>query len=661
MGEQQRIDELVNLLNDYSYSYYVLSESKISDYEYDKLYRELKELEEKTGIVHEDSPTVSVGFTMDNAFEKVPLNPPMLSLDNVFEMVELADFIVKTEDDEGMYCFEHKLDGLSCELRYKYGKLYLATTRGNGETGENVTHNALKIKDIPKFSKKLENIEDFRCRGEVYMLKEVFERVNKLREKRGEKLLANPRNTASGTMRNLDSSVLDERELNMFVYDIVDAEKYGIETQKQLLIFLDEAGFKVQKDYKVTSDFNDMQKFIDDMICNRNSMEYDVDGAVIKLNNLKSRRKLGEGSKAPKWATAYKFPPEQGRTRIVDVEFRVGRTGVLTPRFKFEPLRLAGSTVTYATGNNQDFINDLDLRIGDIAIVQKAGDIIPEIIGVDKTVRTGNEKEIVIPDVCPECGGEVIHVSGESAKRCVNNLCPAQAIRGISYFVSKDCMDIDGMGEKLVEKLYNGGFIKNYANIYELQPEQFMEVEGMGLQSIANTVNAIEDSKGRSLERLITGLGIPLVGKRTAKDLAKHFKHIGNLMSASVIDLVQIEGIGYETATSIYKFFGREDVLDMVETFSNCGINLSYIGKYETNEGTDFNGKSVVITGGFTKFKRTELTERLEALGASVKTSVSTKTDILVCGEDPGSKLTKAEGFGTRIIHEEELLKILNI
>jgi len=661
MGEQQRIDELVNLLNDYSFSYYNLNESKISDYEYDKLYKELKGLEEKTGIVHEDSPTINVGFMESSAFEKVQLNPPMLSLDNVFEMGELADFIVKTVDDSGKYCFEHKLDGLSCELRYRYGKLYLATTRGNGETGENVTHNALKIKDVPKFSKKLEGIENFKCRGEVYMKKSAFENLNKIRESRGEKLFANTRNTASGTMRSLDSSILDERELSMFVYDIVDANEYGIETQEELLNFLDEAGFKVQKDFIVTSDFNDMQRFVNNMIINRNSMECDVDGAVIKLNSLKSRRKLGEGSKAPKWATAYKFPPEQGRTKIVDVEFRVGRTGVLAPRFKFEPLRLAGSTVTYATGNNQDFINELDLRIGDIAIVQKAGDIIPEIVGVDITVRDGSEKEIVIPDICPECGGEVIRVSGESAKRCVNNLCPAQAIRGISYFVSKDCMDIDGMGEKLVEKLYSGGFIKNYANIYELQPEQFMEVEGMGLQSIANTLNAIENSKGRSLERLITGLGIPLVGKRTAKDLAKHFKHIGNLITASVINLVQIEGIGYETATSIHKFFEREDVLDMIETFSNFGINLSYIGKYETTESTDFNGKSIVITGGFSKFKRTELSERLEAMGAAVKTSISTKTDILVCGEDPGSKLTKAEGFGTRIIYEEELLRILEI
>lgn len=655
-----RVDELVSKLDQYSHEYYVLDQPTIPDEEYDKLYRELVELEEAyPELIQNNSPTQRVGGTLLEGFEKVAHDTPMLSLDNAFSEDELMAFdrrVAQLVDAPYSYHCELKIDGLAVSLKYVNGKLQQAVTRGDGTVGENVTANVRTIKSIPLTLKKPLTLE---ARGEIYMPKSSFIALNEKREEQGEAVFANPRNAAAGTLRNLDPKVTASRNLSVFLYALTNVSEQPVDTQDAALTMLDQLGLKTNPERKVFDSMSDVWSFIEDYQEKRTSLPYEIDGIVIKVNELVNQEKAGYTVKAPRWAIAYKFPAEEARTTIREVEWSVGRTGVVTPTAIMDPVQLAGTTVQRASLHNIDLMIEKDIRLGDTAVVRKAGDIIPEVIKVDVDERSEDSEPYVFPTHCPACDSELMHLEDEVALRCMNPSCSAQAKERLSHFVSRNAMNIDGLGERVVSQLYEKGLVKDVADLYYLEKEALLELDKIADKSADNMLKAIDASRSNSLERLIFGLGIRHVGSKAARLLAEEFESIDHLKAASVESIRAIEGIGEKIADSIHSFFELEEAEDLIDKLKKAEVNMTYTGIKQKEAKTDsmFADKTVVITGKLEHFTRNELKEKLIELGAKVTGSVSKNTDYLIAGEEAGSKLTKAESLDVPIIDETTVIE----
>ena len=652
------IEQLRSIINYHSNLYYTKDDPEISDFEYDALMNRLKEMErENPSLITPDSPTRRVGGQVLAGFETVTHTVQMQSLTDVFDREGVIEFGKKTSaalGEEPEYVTELKIDGLSVSLEYRNGVFERGSTRGDGITGEDVTQNLRTIRTIPL--KLSENIPYLEVRGEVYMPHQSFLRLNELQEEREQKPFKNPRNAAAGSLRQLDSSVTAQRNLDIFVFNIQQIEGKTIETHTEGLKYLSHLGFKTIPEkavYKTIEDAFDEVLTIGE---NRDKLDFDIDGAVIKVNSLKQRQILGQTAKCPKWAVAYKFPPEKKETKITDITVQVGRTGVLTPNAVLETVRLAGTEVSRATLHNIDYIRQKDIRIGDTVIVQKAGDIIPEVLEVVKDKRSGNEKVFQMPERCPVCGAAVSREEGEAAVRCTGGECPAQLARNIIHFVSRDAMDIEGMGPAVVERLLNEKLIASAADIYTLSASEIEKLEKMGKKSAENLISAIEKSKENDLSRLIFALGIRHVGARNAKILAEHFKTLDNLINAPESEIAEVDEMGDITAQSIKKFFLQPQNTDIVEKLRKSGVNFLY---KEQQTGDIFNDKVFVLTGTLPTLSRSEATEIIQQNGGKVSSSVSKKTDYVLFGDDAGSKLLKAQQLGTVTIDEAQFKKLL--
>ncbi|GAV26259.1 DNA ligase (NAD(+)) LigA [Carboxydothermus islandicus] len=656
---RKRIEELRALLHYHNYRYYVLDQPEISDAEYDRMLRELISLEQQyPEFITPDSPSQRVGGEVAKEFREVAHLKPMYSLDNAFGPEDLREFDRRVRSllpgQEVEYEVELKIDGLAISLVYENGVLVRGATRGNGTTGEDITANVKTIKAIPlKLRKPIPLLE---VRGEAYMPKESFARLNEQREERGEPLFANPRNAAAGSLRQLDPKVTAERDLSAFMYAIGEVQGYEPKTQAELMEWLLELGFKVNPYREVFNNIEDVINYCQSWHDKRFSLPYVIDGLVIKVNSLAQQEILGYTAKSPRWAIAYKFPAEIAETRLKDIIVRVGRTGVLTPTAIFEPVSLAGTTVTRASLHNEDYIREKDIRIGDIIRVQKAGEIIPEVVEVVKEKRTGAEKEFVMPDTCPVCQGKAVRLPGEAAWRCTNASCPAQLKEGIVHFASRGAMNIEGLGPAVAELLLDAGLIHNYADLYYLSAEEVAKLPRMGKKSAENLINAIEKSKQNSLERLIYGLGIRLVGEKAARDLAVYFKELDRLILASEEEIMTIPSVGPKMAASIKAFFAQKENLELIEKLKAAGVNTKYLAEVRDNR---LEGLTFVLTGTLSSFTRKEAEQLILSLGGKVSSSVSKKTSYVVVGEDPGSKLTKAKELGIPILTEEEFRQMV--
>ena len=656
---QNRIAELVKELNFHSLKYYVEDSPQISDYDYDMLMRELKELEEANPeLILPHSPTQRVGDKPLSEFEPVHHKVPLKSLQDVFSYAELEEFDarVRKVTNNPEYVVELKIDGLSVALEYRKGIFYRGATRGNGVDGEDVTLNLKTIQSIPLY---LTSPVDIIVRGEVFMPRDSFDKLNLRRESSGEPLFANPRNAAAGSLRQLDSSVTAKRNLDIFIFNIqkLDAE-FGddvILSHSQSLDFLKSLGFKVSPFYNVfhsvSEAFAEIERF--DKI--RNTLGFDIDGAVVKVNDLDLRERLGETVKFPRWAAAYKYPPEQKATKLTDIVINVGRTGVLTPNAVLEPVSLSGTTVSKATLHNQNFIRDMGIMINDTVIVQKAGEIIPEVVRVDADKRNGSERKFVMPDKCPVCGALVVTDESGIAVRCPNRMCEAQIFRKIVHFASKDAMDIEGLGPAIVQQLIDCSLLKDVADLYTLTQEQLTQLEGFAEVSAKNTVSAIENSKSAGLERVIFALGIRNIGQKASKLLAKHFKSIDNLIMASTDEIAEIDDFGEISARSVADYFADRTNIELVEKLRKYGVVMEFS---ENIEDLRFEGKTFVLSGGLDSMTRSRAEEIIESFGGKTSSSVSSKTSYLLLGDKPGSKLEKARKLGVEIIDEQQFLKM---
>ena len=656
---EKRIEELVEILNKANIDYYKYDNPTITDQEYDKYLKELNDLEEKyPNLKKDNSPTSRVGGFVATEFKKVIHEKPMLSLSNVFneEEIILFDERLKKDISNPSYMCELKIDGLSVSLIYKQGKLVTAATRGDGITGEDITHNAKTIKDIPLSLKK--NI-DIEVRGEIYMSKSSFENLNEIRQKNGEQLFANSRNAAAGAVRQLDSKVAAQRNLSCFIYHLPNAKDYGIKTQKEALEFMSDLGFVINKNNDKVSDIKELLMFINNWTISRNNLPYEIDGIVIKLNNLDDCEKLGYTAKYPRWATAYKFPAQEVITKLKDIKFTVGRTGQVTPNAVLEPVLLQGSTVSRATLHNENYVKELELKIGDYVTLIKAGDVIPAVIGVKKERRDGTEKDFVMIDCCPVCGTELITSESGIDHYCNNSNCPAKDIEGLIHFAHRDTMNIEGLGERIVEDFYNIGFIKSVSDIYRLEnhKQDLIELEGFGNKSVNNLLESIESSKKNSLEKVIFALGIRHVGKKTAKVLAKKYKNIDALINADLEELTEVNDVGEIIAKSIKEYFSDEKNILLINELKELGLNFKYLSN---NENDKLEGMTYVLTGTLEKYKREELTDILESLGAKVTSSVTKKTTGVIVGDKPGSKYDKALKLGIKIYNEEDIDSLIN-
>lgn len=656
MDPKARIEELVKILNEANYNYHVLDNPTITDQEFDKLLRELFILEEKyPELVREDSPTHRVGGVVLDEFQKVTHQIPMMSLGNVFNEDEIRAFDsrIRKEGINPQYVCELKIDGLSVSLHYEKGKLVTAATRGDGTMGEDITNNVKTIKTVPLTLKQPIDIE---VRGEIYMSKETLKKLNKEREEKGQPLLQNCRNAAAGSIRQLDSKVVASRRLDCFIYHLPNPEDYSIETHFEALKFMKELGFKTNPNNLLVTDVEGILDFISYKGEERSSLSYDIDGVVIKVNNISEQKKLGNTNHHPKWATAYKFPAEEVLTKLKDIIFTVGRTGQITPNAVLEPVIVAGSTVSRATLHNEDFVLAKDLKIGDIVSIHKAGDVIPEVVEAKKERRTGSEKDFEMIKTCPMCGEFIYKKEGQVDYFCVNSHCPARKIEGLCHFVSRKAMNIDGLGDRIIEDFYNMDYIKEISDIYRLDyyKDELIELEGYGTKSIDNLLIAIENSKQNSLERLLFGLGIPNVGEKTSKVLATSYETLDSLMSANFEELNNIPDIGGIIAKSIIDFFEFEKNQKMINELKELGLNTVYTGsKIEINE--NFYNRTFVITGTLTKYTRDEVEEKIELLGGKTSSSVSSKTSAVIVGENPGSKYDKALKLNIPIWSEEDL------
>lgn len=654
---KRRIDELRELLAHHSYLYYVEDAPQISDYEYDKLFYELVALEEKyPEFDSPTSPTKRVGGKALDKFEKVTHAVRMGSLSDVFSYDEVRDFVAKTNEKLGkatVFSVEPKIDGLSVSLVYENGEFSLGSTRGDGTVGENVSENLKTVRTIPMKTK--DALPHLEVRGEVYMPREAFAVLNEKREAEGEQLFANPRNAAAGSLRQLDSKVTASRRLDIFVFNVQAAEGIEFSSHIESLEYLKSQGFHIIDGIRRASSAEEIISAIEEIGAARDSLPYDIDGVVIKADSLAERRILGENISTPKWAIAYKFPPEQKQTKLTDIIIQVGRTGVLTPNARLEPVRLAGTVVSRATLHNIDFIRERDIRIGDTVTLQKAGDIIPEIICVDKSKRNGSEIPYEMPTLCPSCGEPVIR-DDEAATRCTNASCPAQLERHITHFAARDAMNIDGMGPAVVRLLIASGLIHDVADIYSLSAGEIEGLDRMGKKSAENLIAAIERSKSAGLDKLIYALGIRQVGEKAAKSLAEAFPDIELLFSASEEQISAIYDFGDISAHYIVNFFAHPQTRVLVDELKSRGVKTTYEVQ---KRGNIFEGMTFVLTGTLPTMKRDEASRLIEENGGKVSSSVSAKTSMVLAGEDAGSKLTKAQSLGVRIISEEELLAML--
>ena len=654
---KRRIDELRELLAHHSFLYYVEDAPQISDYEYDKLFYELVALEEKyPEFDSPTSPTQRVGGKALDKFEKVTHAVKMGSLADVFSYDEVRDFVAKTNEKLGkatVFSVEPKIDGLSVSLVYENGMFSLGSTRGDGTVGENVSENLKTVRTIPMKTK--DALPHLEVRGEVYMPREAFAALNEKREAEGEQLFANPRNAAAGSLRQLDSKVTASRRLDIFVFNVQAAEGIEFSSHIESLEYLKSQGFHIIDGIRRASSAGEIISAIEEIGAARDNLPYDIDGVVIKADSLAERKLLGENISTPKWAIAYKFPPEQKQTKLTDIIIQVGRTGVLTPNARLEPVRLAGTVVSRATLHNIDFIRERDIRIGDTVTLQKAGDIIPEIICVDKSKRNGSEVPYEMPTHCPSCGEPVIR-DDEAATRCTNASCPAQLERHITHFASRDAMNIDGMGPAVVRLLIASGLIHNVADIYSLSAGEIEGLDRMGKKSAENLIAAIERSKSAGLDKLIYALGIRQVGEKAARSLAEAFPDIELLFSASEEQISAIYDFGDISAHYIVNFFAHPQTRVLVDELKSRGVKTTYEVQ---KRGNIFEGMTFVLTGTLPTMKRDEASRLIEENGGKVSSSVSAKTSMVLAGEDAGSKLTKAQSLGVRIISEEELLSML--
>lgn len=663
MGDdmEQRYNELIEILKKANYEYYVLDNPTITDQEYDKYLRELINIEEKNpSIKRADSPSLRVGGEVIDSFKKIVHEKPMLSLSNVFNEDEINDFDsrINKEIKNYEYVCEPKIDGLSVSLLYEDGVLVRGATRGDGVTGEDITHNVKTIKSIPLTLNKKISIE---VRGEIYMSKDSFNKLNITRELNGEELFANPRNAAAGSVRQLDSKIASSRNLDCFIYHLPNPLEYGIHTHYEALEFMRDLGFVVNKNIRKVKNVKEMLEYIEYWTENRNSLPYEIDGIVIKLNNLDDQEKVGFTSKYPKWATAYKFPATLALTKLKDIKFSVGRTGQVTPNAILEPVILMGSTISKTTLHNEDYVLERDIKIGDTVAIKKAGDVIPEVVKVIKERRTGNEIDFVMTTTCPICGSNLVRKENEAAYYCENPLCDARKIEGLIHYTSRDAMNIEGFGDRIVEDFYNMGYLKSISDFYTLEnyKHELMELEGFGEKSINNLLDSIENSKNNSLERLIFGLGIRQVGKKTAKVLAKEYKNIDNIIDSSLEDLTNIKDIGEIIAKSIYDYFKDEKNITLINELKAFDVNMMYTGT-ESQSNTNFYNKTFVITGTLSK-PRENFAEIIENLGGNVSNSVSKKTNVVIVGENAGSKEKKARELNIEIWNEKDFENALNM
>lgn len=651
---KKRLEELTKILNYHNRKYYVEDDPEIEDYEYDALMRELRTLEEAyPEFITPDSPSQRVGGESVSGFKKVNHLVQMGSLQDVFSFEQVSDFIarIKAEIPNAKFTVEPKIDGLSVSLEYVNGILTVGSTRGDGFVGEDVTHNIKTIGSIPLSIER--SIPLLEVRGEVYMPKSVFEKLSSELELLGEKPFKNPRNAAAGSLRQKDSKIAAKRKLDIFVFNVQRADGFEYTSHKESLDKLQALGFKVIPKYTLVSDYNEVEECIESIGNERFNLPYDIDGVVIKLDDISLREQIGYTSKVPKWAVAYKFPPEEKVTKLLDIEINVGRTGVITPVAVFEPVLLAGTSVSRATLHNQDFIIDRQISIGDEIIVRKAGDIIPEVLGVHKK---HSDSVFNLPEVCPACSSKAVRVDGEAALRCVNPSCPAQVLRSIIYFASKPAMNIDGFGPAVAQTLYDNGLIKNISDIYKLKKEDILTLEGFKDKSSDNLLNAIETSKSNSLDRLLCGLGIRNIGSASAKLLCNRFGSLDNILKCSYDDILSVDGFGEITAKEIVSSLSDPNMIKLINELKSCGVNTEYD---TVAHSSVFLGKIFVLTGTLPTLKRDEAKEIIERNGGKISSSVSKKTDYVVAGEDAGSKLIKAQQLGIEIIDEETLLRLI--
>lgn len=653
-----RVNELHDLLNQYSYEYYVQDNPSVPDSEYDKLLHELIQIEEEHPEYKTvDSPTVRVGGEAQASFNKVNHDTPMLSLGNAFNEEDLRKFDQRIREQIGSveYMCELKIDGLAVSLKYIDGYFVQGLTRGDGTTGEDITENLKTIHAIPLKMKEPLNVE---VRGEAYMPRRSFLHLNEEKEKNGEQLFANPRNAAAGSLRQLDSKLTAKRKLSVFIYSVNDFTDFDASSQSDALDELDKLGFKTNKNRERVSDIDGVLEYIEKWTSQRESLPYDIDGIVIKVNDLDQQDEMGFTQKSPRWAIAYKFPAEEVVTKLLDIELSIGRTGVVTPTAILEPVKVAGTTVSRASLHNEDLIHDRDIRIGDSVVVKKAGDIIPEVVRSIPDRRPDDAVTYHMPTHCPSCGHELVRIEGEVALRCINPKCQAQLVEGLIHFVSRQAMNIDGLGTKIIQQLYQNELIKDVADIFYLTEEDLLPLERMGQKKVDNLLAAIQQAKSNSLEHLLFGLGIRHLGVKASQVLAEKYETMDRLLTVTEEELVEIHDIGDKLAQSVVTYLENEDIRALIQKLKDKHVNMDYKGiKTSDIEGhPEFSGKTMVLTGKLHQMTRTEASKWLTAQGAKVTSSVTKNTDVVIAGEDAGSKLTKAQNLGIEIWTEQQFV-----
>ncbi|QJF25573.1 NAD-dependent DNA ligase LigA [Mammaliicoccus vitulinus] len=653
-----RIDELHQLLHRYNHEYHVLDNPTVPDSEYDKLLHELISIEEQyPELKTPDSPTVRVGGAPLSQFEKINHDTPMLSLGNAFNEEDLKKFDqrVREKVSNVRYTCELKIDGLAVSLKYVDGRFVQGLTRGDGTTGENITENLKTIHAIPLTIKEPLSIE---VRGEAYMPRKSFMSLNEIKEQNGEQLFANPRNAAAGSLRQLDSKLTAKRKLDIFLYSVNDLTEIEAASQSEALNNLDELGFKTNKERETFDDIEGVLSFINKWTEQRNELSYDIDGIVIKVDDLSQQEELGFTQKSPRWAIAYKFPAEEVLTTLKDIELSIGRTGVVTPTAILEPVKVAGTTVSRASLHNEDLIHEKDIRIGDKVIIKKAGDIIPEVVRSITEDRNEDSEVYHMPTHCPSCEHELVRIEGEVALRCINPKCRAQLVEGMIHFVSRQAMNIDGLGDKIIEQLYQNDKIKDVADLYYLTAEDLLPLERMGEKKVHNLLTAIEASKEKSLEHLLFGLGVRHLGTKASRVISEQYESIDRLFEVTIDDLILIPDVGHKMAQSLVTYMENEDIKVLIDKLKQKNVNMTYKGiKQSDIEGhPDFSGKTFVLTGKMTEMARPEATKIIQSLGAKVTGSVTKNTDVVIAGEDAGSKLEKAEKLNIEVWTEEDWL-----
>ena len=662
MNIEKIINELIDKINYHNEKYYNEDSPEISDMEYDNLVKELIRLEEENPQFKRiDSPSNRVGGKPLEKFNQITHKIPMLSLSNAYSDSDLKDFDKRVKDmvnEDVEYVVEFKIDGLSVGITYDNGEFQYGATRGNGVIGEDISKNLMTIKSIPL---KINDNDEIVVRGEVYISKEDFKKVNEQQEEQELQVFANPRNLAAGSLRQLDPKLTAKRPLDIFIFNLEYSQNNQFKSHSESLEFLNGLGFSVSPNYKVCKNIDEVIEHIEYWTENRDKLAFEIDGMVIKVNNLKQRESMGYTAKSPRWAIAYKFPAERKQTKLLDIVVEVGRTGTITPTAVLEPIRLAGTTVSRATLHNEDYINEKDIKINDTVLVQKAGDIIPQVVEVIKEKRTGDEITFNMPEECPVCGEPTVRLEGEAAVKCINISCPAQIRRGIIHFASREAMDIDGLGESIITLLLKEGLIKDIADLYYLKKEQISVLERMGDKSATNLINAIEKSKENDLWRFINGLGIKLIGTKAAKILASEFKDLDKLMNATESELINLEEFGQTMADSVVEFFKEEKNISVIDKLKAAGVNTKLIESGNEDIPKIFEKMKIVLTGTLPTLKRNDAKEMIEQRGGKATSSVSKSTSFVLAGEEAGSKLTKANDLGIKVIDEDKFLQLINL